>query len=175
MELEEGSKKNKTNKQNITQPFQRQRQSSVLCWLLPLRKIPVYADRYFFFSFSCNWTLQTTGCSSPAETQAYTRDCAAKSKGVSWPFRLAVTGAPSCGQEITLMLFHPSPLSLLLPISMGAESGTNICSPLQSITYIEYKEKQKLPLSSGIGSIYKLARIGKGGSSLQGELQRPSQ
>lgn len=63
---------------------------------------------FFFFSFSCNWTLQTTGCSSPAETQAYTRDCAAaKSKGVSWPFRLAVTGALSRGQEITLMLFHP--------------------------------------------------------------------
>lgn len=57
------------------------------------------------------------------------------------------------------MLFHPSPLSLLLPISMGAESGTNICSPLQSITYIEYKEKQKLSLSSGIRAIYKLACI----------------
>lgn len=147
MELEEGSKKNKTDKQNITQPFQRQRQSTVLCWLLQLRKIPVYADRYFFFSFSCNWTLQTTGCSSPAETRAYTRDCAAKSKGVSW---LAVTGALSRGQEITLVLFHPLPLSLLLPISMGAESGTNICSPLQSITYIENKERQKPSLSTGI-------------------------
>lgn len=49
MELEEGNKKNKTNKKTVTQPFQRQRQSSVLCWLLQLRKIPVYADRYFFF------------------------------------------------------------------------------------------------------------------------------
>lgn len=122
----------------------------------------------FFFSFSCNWTLQTTGCSSPAETQAYTWGCAAKSKGVSWPFRLAVTGALSRGQEITLMLFHPSPLSLLLPISMGAESGTNICSPLQSITYIEYKERQKLSPSSGIRSIYKLAHNGKGKAHCRG-------
>ena len=49
----------------------------------------------FFFQLSCNWTLQTTGCSSPAETQACASDYAAKSKGVSWPFRLAVTGALS--------------------------------------------------------------------------------
>lgn len=34
----------------IIQPFQSRRQSSVLCWLLQLRKIPVYADSYFFFS-----------------------------------------------------------------------------------------------------------------------------
>lgn len=41
--------KEQNKQKNITQPFQRQRQSSVLCWLLQLRKIPVYADRYFFF------------------------------------------------------------------------------------------------------------------------------
>lgn len=40
----------KGTKKKITQPFQSRRQSSVLCWLLQLRKIPVYADRYFFFS-----------------------------------------------------------------------------------------------------------------------------
>lgn len=52
----------------------------------------------FFFSFSCHWTLQTTGCWSPAETLACAWDYAAKSKGVSWPFRQAVTGALSWGQ-----------------------------------------------------------------------------
>lgn len=41
--------KGTTTTKKITQPFQSQRQSSVLCWLLQLRKIPVYADRYFFF------------------------------------------------------------------------------------------------------------------------------
>lgn len=127
-------------------------------------------DFFFLFGFSCNWTLQTTGCSSPAERQTCAWDYAAKSKGISWPFRLAVTGALSWRLEITLMLFHLSPPSLPLLISMGAEYGTNICSPLQSITHIKDKEKWKLSPSSVIGAIYKLACIRKGGSSLQGEL-----
>lgn len=38
----------KGTEKKITQPFQSRRQSSVLCWLLQLRKIPIYADRSFF-------------------------------------------------------------------------------------------------------------------------------
>lgn len=153
-----------------TQPFQSRRQSSVLCWLLQLRKIPIYADSwfcvcfFFFPSFSCNWTRKQQDAHLQQghghELQRY----AAKSTGISWPFRAAVTGARSRGQEIAQMLFHLSPLGLPLPISTGAKPGTETCSPLRNITYTKRKEKWKRSPSCGVRAIYKRARARKGGS-----------
>lgn len=91
MEWEEGSIWNKKTPQTsaLSEPETKQ------CPLLTpaIEENSSLCRQIFFFGFSCNWTLQTTGCSSPAETQACAWDYTAKSKGISWPFRLAVTGA----------------------------------------------------------------------------------
>lgn len=71
------------------------------------------------------------------------------------------------------MLFHLSPLRLLLLIPMGAESGTNICSPLQSISY-KFKEKPNLSPEVESGLFYKLVCIRSRGCCKDADSRSPS-
>lgn len=161
MEQQDGGKRNR----NHTASEGNRRQSSVLCWLLQLRKIPIYLDSWFccgflffvfFPSFSCNWTRKQQDAHLQQRHGHELQRYAAKSRGVSRPRRAAVTGAGSRGRAID----HPDAIPPLisqssLPISTGAEPGTETCSALRNITNIRREEERTRSPSSRVRATHK--------------------